>query len=69
LALIIERWAWTQMIQSCGFGLDPMRIMTSSSNAAAEQSLAADGAIAWFSSSLLLRGLNADRGAAAEGSR
>ena len=46
-----------------------MRIMTSSSNAAAEQSLAADGAIAWFSSSFLLRGLNADRGAAAEGSR
>jgi len=46
LALIIERWAWTQLIQSCGFGLDPMRIMTSSFNAAAEQWLAADAAIA-----------------------
>jgi hypothetical protein len=54
LALIIERWAWTQLIQSCGFGLDPMRIMTSSSNAAAEQSLAADGAIAFFSSNFFL---------------
>ncbi|MGI8838788.1 MAG: hypothetical protein ACR2H4_19420 [Pyrinomonadaceae bacterium] len=24
LALIIERWAWTQLIQSCGFGLAPI---------------------------------------------
>jgi hypothetical protein len=45
LALTIKRWAWTQLIQSWGFGLDPMRIMTSSSNAAAEQSHVADGAM------------------------
>jgi hypothetical protein len=50
LALIIGRWGWTQMIQSSGFGLGPMRIMTGSSNPAAEQSLAADGGIACFSS-------------------
>jgi len=61
LALIIGRWAWTQLIQSCGFGLDPTRIMTSSSNAAAEQSLAADGATACFSSNFFPFSLNADR--------
>jgi hypothetical protein len=61
LALIIERWTWTRLIQSCGFGLDPMRIMTSSSNAAAEQMLAAASAVECFSSNLTHFGLNADR--------
>jgi hypothetical protein len=57
LALIIERWTWTRLIQSCGFGLDPMRIMTSSSNAAAEQMLAAASAVECFSSNLTHFGL------------
>jgi hypothetical protein len=52
---------WMQLIQLYGFGLDPMRIMTSSCNAAAEQSLAACGATACFSSSLVPSALEADR--------